>query len=190
MKDDALWLNRWKTELQGPAGQHVLELGCGDGQDSLVINTLAMSLTSTDIRAEAIKKNRLDSNIDFRILDMKQPFEFENAKFTCVVASLCLHYFTLTTTALIISEITRVLTTDGLLIGRVNSINDKAWGAIGHSKIETGLFDVNGQSKRFFDKSGINTLLEPNWRITSLAERTIDRYEKPKVVWEFSAKKT
>ena len=53
-------------------------------------------------------------------------------------------------------------------------------------EIEPHLFRVGTREKRFFARADVLTLLA-GWRIEHLAERTIQRYEQPKVVWEVAA---
>jgi hypothetical protein len=43
---------------------------------------------------------------------------------------------------------------------------------------------VAGEPKRFFDRVAIERLFARGWRMLSLEERVIDRYDHPKRVWE------
>ncbi len=189
MKKDYAWLNRWEQELRSIDGTSVLELGCGDAIDSKVIGELCRSVISTDIRADVIDKNRASSNIEFRVVDLSKPLPFKDESFSCVVAGLCLHYFTWRKTLDIVSEISRISRDGGLFVGRVNSTRDTNWGSNGYHEIESGLYDVEGKTKRFFTKQAVEAMLTPKWEIESLIECAIDRYEKSKVVWQFSARK-
>jgi hypothetical protein len=44
-----------------------------------------------------------------------------------------------------------------------------------------------GAPKRFFDRAAVEALLR-GWRIDFLEHSTIDRYDKPKTVWEAVAR--
>ena len=118
-------------------------------------------------------------------LDHSKKLPFENNSFDVVVASLCLHYFNWSATNAIIIEVSRILRSGGFLLCRLNSKNDINYGSTGYPEIETDLFNVKGRSKRFFNKSDIYELFPEPWKLTSLQEKLIDRYDKEKVVWEF-----
>jgi hypothetical protein len=49
---------------------------------------------------------------------------------------------------------------------------------------------VGDKTKRFFDRADLVTLFADGWHIASLEEKTIDRYERPKVIWELVASAT
>ena len=65
----------------------------------------------------------------------------------------------------------------------MNSTRDRHYGANGRPRIEENYYLVKGRPKRFFDQSDVVRLFT-GWRTLLLEERTIDRYERPKVVWE------
>jgi len=59
--------------------------------------------------------------------------------------------------------------------------------AVGHKEIEPNFYAVAqrfGDRKRFFDKESVDRLFGAKWRRVAVEEMTIDRYDKPKVVWE------
>ena len=181
MKTDYSWLEPYSDLL---VGKEVLELGCGSGIDTRVLGGLAKRLVSSD----------LDPGINCAattmIVDHSKPLPFNGGVFDTVVASLCLHYFKIEKTKEIITEIYRVLNRGGTLICRLNSSMDTNYGAVGYSEIEPGLFDVNGEQKRFFKKQEIIELWSQGFEISDIIHKSIDRYESPKFVYEFTATKT
>lgn len=179
MKQDISWVETWSKDL---IGKKVLELGCGAGIDTEIIRRHSSLVVSTDI---------LDHGTSATVrLDHSQPLPFLENKFDVVVASLCLHYFSWRKTSEIVEEIARVLSKDGLLICRVNSTNDKNYGAVGSPEIEPNMYRAEGKPKRFFDRSDIEKLFSAGWCLLDLKESCIDRYQKPKEVWEFGAVNT
>ncbi|HWQ07860.1 MAG TPA: hypothetical protein VN436_02090, partial [Holophaga sp.] len=58
------------------------------------------------------------------------------------------------------------------------------YGAVGHPRINENLYLVDGHPKRFFDLPAVEALFPRGWRPLSTEELVIDRYARPKVVWE------
>ncbi|NQX90068.1 MAG: class I SAM-dependent methyltransferase [Halioglobus sp.] len=161
-----------------------MELGCGSGEDTRWLATEGRAVVCGDLK---IPSYALDGGM-FVQFDHARPFPF-SCKFDVVVASLCLHYFAWEDTKEIIGEISDALVPNGLLICRLNSIEDRHYGATGYRSIEPGLYDVDGLKKRFFQEDEIYQLLAEGWHIQRVDHRVIDRYEKVKCVWEFGARR-
>ncbi len=175
MKSDLSWLDRWAGKIRNKS---VLELGAGSGIDSEILRGIAKDLIATDLVENP------DRGIIF--LDHSKSLPFCSGSFDVVIASLSLHYFEWKLTEQIVREIHRVLKPNGLLIGRLNSVADINYGAIGYPRIEEGLFNVENQKKRFFTKSDLFKLFEKKWNFESISEKQIDRYEMTKTIWEFA----
>ena len=107
-----------------------------------------------------------------------------------VVASLSLHYFDWQETTALVRRIGEVLVPSGVLLCRLNSTNDRHYGASGHPQIEPNLYLVSGRRKRFFDRPAIDTLFAVGWLVRYCEERSVLRYDKPKIVWEIVAEVT
>jgi len=178
MKRDYEWLESYADVLEDNL---VLELGCGPGIDTTVISRYANQVVACDQArdAEAVSQTTM--------LDHSQPLPFNDRTFNTVVASLCLHYFTAEVTKQIAAEIVRVLKVGGGFICRVNSCKDENYGAIGYTEIETGLYLVDGSAKRFFTEEDVRHLLLEGFSLNDISHCGIDRYEKTKYVWQFSA---
>ena len=161
-------------------GKSVLELGCGSGIDSRFISGLTNNLVPGDIDPKTNSGNVL-------ILDHSKPLPFKNETFDTVVASLTLHYFSKSITKDIIKEISRVLRRQGTVICRLNSYKDENYGAVGHPEIEPGLYNVNGEQKRFFREEEITELWSHDFIPSAILHKSIDRYEHAKFVYEFTA---
>jgi hypothetical protein len=71
-----------------------------------------------------------------------------------------------------------------VLLVRVNSTEDHEYGASGHPEIAANYYRVDGQPKRFFDRDSVLTLFGGAWNFLHLERRSIQRYQRPKVVWE------
>ncbi|HYD61306.1 MAG TPA: class I SAM-dependent methyltransferase [Noviherbaspirillum sp.] len=186
MNDD-LWLDNWKTLItQRSASPAILELGCGSGRDTRWLAAHGFAdITATEIATEALAEcARAVPSAHLICHDLREPLPFTDGRFDVVLASLCLHYFAWDKTVDIVDEIRRCLAPDGLLLCRMNSTKDVNYGAVGHWEIAPNYYEVDGWPKRFFDAPSVDALFGAGWEQISKRELTIDRYEKPKVVWE------
>jgi len=175
IKDDYSWLETYADMFKD---KYVLELGCGPGIDSVVVSKFTKRLVSSDIEpiSDAVTA-----------IDHSKVLPFKNETFDTVVASLCLHYFSLEKTKEITSEISRVLKPHGALICRLNSHKDKNHGAVGYPEIEPGFYNVEGETKRFFNEQQIQEIWEREFTVGVVSHKSIDRYQKAKFVYEFTA---
>ena len=188
MKHDHRWLEQWQNVV---AGKKVLELGSGDGRDSRILADNVASLVACDLNVDSLAAAKsIDGRIQYMAVDHAMPLPFVNREFEVVIASLTLHYFKWSKTVEIIDEIFRVLNPSGALICRVNSRQDVNYGATGHRELEPGLYDVYGHYKRFFNQADIHQLFTNKWLLSKLEHKTIDRYVKPKNIWEFNVIRT
>jgi SAM-dependent methyltransferase len=178
------WLARWlKLIAERAAGLPVLELGCGGGHDSAVLTAAGLNVVGVDLSADAVERARQRvPSAEFHCQDIRAPFPLARAG--VVVASLSLHYFTWPETEALVGRIRRLLVPSGILLCRLNSTNDHHFGASGHPRIDDDYYLVDGAPKRFFDRAAVDRLFSPGWRMLSIEERTIDRYDLPKSVWE------
>ncbi len=184
-----LWLEPFLESLGEPIVTNpILELGCGFGQDTKYLIDKGFNITATDISKVRLAASALNvPKAKHLLLDLKEPFSFENQSFSVILASLCLHYFEWQKTIEITYEIWRCLKVNGLLLARFNSVNDKHYGSVGHKEISPNFYQVKDMSKRFFDEASIRRLFDNGWEIKELEEMTIHRYSKPKVVWQLVA---
>jgi len=180
MKHDHKWLESYTDVLQD---KNVLELGCGSGIDTAFILSLTKRLISGDLAPSSKSPGTAIA------LDHAKILPFKNGAFDTVVASLCLHYFSLKKTKEIITEIARVLKPQGTLICRLNSYKDKNHGATGYPEIEPGFYNVSGEQKRFFTEHQIKELWKQEYLLGAVLHKSIDRYQKTKYVYEFFATK-
>jgi len=167
----------------------ILELGCGDGVDTLYLEQHGYKVIAADIRENRLQQCAVQIERSMLLChDLRDPFPFTNGAFPVIVASLCLHYFPWDETESIVAEIRRCLPDGGLLLCRLNSTRDIHFGAKGYPAADPinggAYYQYKGRRKRFFDEQSVGSLFETGWTIVSLSEQTIYRYSKPKVVWE------
>ena len=163
----------------------VLELGCGDGQDTSVLATAGFHVVGIDLSAQALAMARARvPSCEFHCQDIRAPFPPSVMEVNVIVASLSLHYFEWSETVELVDRIRSALSPSGLLLCRLNSTNDHHYGAIGHPKIGLNYYLVKGEPKRFFDRAAVEALFSDGWRTLKLAEKDVRRYKHPKSVWE------
>ena len=101
---------------------------------------------------------------------------------------MSLHYFTKDTTYKILEEIKRVLKQNGILIFRVNSVNDINFEAKQGREIEKHLYETEeSEYKRFFDINDIQEFFSI-WDILYINEEKTERFGPEKIVWKGKVK--
>lgn len=187
------WLPRWTALFRNDSTEPaILELGCGGGRDTTVLAAQGFTrLTVTDLSPLALDECRRAAPAAQPVChDLRTPLPFADGRFDVILASLCLHYFDWEKTGEIVREIRRCLAPHGLLLCRLNSTRDVHYGAIGHREIALHYYEVDGRTKRFFDRADIDALFAHGWQPLAIEEMTIERYALPKTVWEAVLRKS
>lgn len=180
------WLQRWLPLISDRAGSgRVLELGCGTGEDSAALAETGVDLVALDLSEDAVAtaKERVPS-ANFLVQDIRDPFPLGNDRANVIVASLSLHYFSWAETLRLVARIRATLTDSGIFLCRLNSTNDHHFGASGHPLLDKNYYSVDGQPKRFFDRSSVEQLFQSGWNMLSLEEMITHKYAMPKSIWE------
>jgi SAM-dependent methyltransferase len=177
------WLDKYLDKIS-KCKTKILDLGCGEGNDTLYLIEKGYEVISLDYSKEAldIVKNNIRDSITV-LADISKKLPFEDNSFDIIVADLSLHYFDLETSKKIMMEIKRILTKHGCLLARVNSIYDLNYGANQGTKIEDDFYYVSGYNKRFFSLDSATSLFSLIGE-TKAMESNMLRYSKPKKVIE------
>ena len=149
-----------ETNKQIPASSTILELGCGEGNDSIYFAEQGHTILATDFSDVAIEQDKqrwAHSNLTFKVQDISQPLQFDSAFFDVVYARLSLHYFTDKTTRRIFHEIDRILKPSGILCFMCKSTDDQIYGK--GDKIESDMYEFNGHIRHFFSRDYALVLL-------------------------------
>lgn len=185
------WLDPWLALLQAEAaGRPVLEVGCGTGADTATLVRAGLSVVAFDLSAASVAAARLRVPAA-RIVcqDVRDPLPVGEGEAGAVVASLSLHYFGWAETLQIVGRIRQALPPGGLLLCRLNSTEDRHFGAVGHPQLEPGYYLVDGQPKRFFDGDRVDALLSGGWTLVARQHRTTGKYLRAKALWEVAARR-
>ena len=183
------WLDDYKEVLDN-CKTEVLDLGCGVGNDTLYLTEKGFRVVACDYSDVVIEKtNKEFVNVETKIVDISKPLPFENNSFDLIIADLSLHYFDQITTKDIMREIKRILTPNGYLIARVNSVDDINYGAGQGEKLEENFFFVERYNKRFFTTQDAIKFFSIIGE-TKVNEADMLRYTKPKKVLKILVQKS
>lgn len=122
--------NLFAQEIAGllKPGAHLLDLGCGQGQDAVYFAKYGLSVTACDFSEFAVSQFRKSAEavgITQVLIDLAAPpYPFPDSAFDVVYAHLSLHYFDENTTRRIFAEIARVLRHGGHFYSYFNSVHD------------------------------------------------------------------
>ena len=123
-------------------------------------------------------------------VELTSGLPFHDDHFQVIVASLSLHYFPWLKTMEILEEVRRCLAPDGYLLARLNSTRDDHYAPADKEEIGPNFYLVDGHPKRLFDRQSVDALFARGWDLTSVVERTTERYGEEKTLWEIIASKT
>lgn len=185
------WLTRWLPALKKTAGTRpVLEIGCGTGADTSTLVAAGLQVVAFDISSQSVAATRLRVPVATVICqDVRDPFPVAPGEAAAVVASLSLHYFPWAETLELVQKIRSALPHGGLFLCRLNSTEDKNFGAAGHPALEPNYYLVDGQPKRFFDEQAVAEFLGPGWKIVGREHQTTHKYVQTKALWELVAQR-
>ncbi len=156
----------------------MLELGCGNGWDTVDLLSAGCKVVAMDISRENLTEcAAFASGAKLLQVDISKPLPFVSESVPVIIASLSLHYFSWAVTMQISSELRRCIQSGGLLLARFNSVNDRHYGSTSTLEIEPNFYNVGTSTKRFFDENDVRLFLS-GWDIQFLEENVIDRYIK------------
>lgn len=132
----------------------LLDLGCGDGRDSLYFARKGLKVTSVDFSEsgiEALRQASIKSRLPINAIccDIKD-VSFENDSFDIIYAHLSLHYFDDKTTTQIFDKLYKILKNNGLIFIKCKSTEDALFGK--GEKVGENMF-IEKHLRHFFDKN-------------------------------------
>lgn len=180
------WLDKYMAQLK--KAKTIIDLGCGDGVNAQYLHKKGIDVIACDFSESALKQiKKRNANIETMCFDMKKKIPFKRATVDIMIADLSLHYFTLKKTKKIIKNIFRLLNKNGVLLCRVNSIEEYHW-ADADIMIEPGFYFNGNNYKRYFAKDDIDLLFSAHHILNVFEEKT-EKYGDLKYVWEIVVRK-
>ena len=179
------WLDRYIGYIKS-SKLPIIDLGCGIGNDTLYIKQHGKEVISVDYSDEALRVIR-DNIKDSKTLqmDFEKEWLFEEKSADLIIANLSLHYFDSETTFKIIKNIKDTLVDEGILLVRLNTIEDTNYGSSDINEIEKHYYETMDIKKRFFDREDVKYFFA-SFEMLKCEEVTILTlvHDKPKKVWE------
>jgi len=142
----------------------VLELGCGQGRDTLLFARQGLEVTAMDYSEAGLlnlegsaRKIGVSDRIAVRSFDLRKPLPFPDGSFDACYSHmlLCMELSTEELRA-ILGEIRRILKPDGLALYSVRNTADKHYGAGVHKSED--MYDVGGFVVHFFSEEKVRDL--------------------------------
>lgn len=166
----------------------ILELGCGQGRDSLFFASKHIKVKALDYSCSAIEQlsrsaKQTDLPMEVSIYDATKPLPFNDDTFDAVYSHMLFSMrFSQEQLKFIFKEIRRVLRKDGFHFFSVRNHSDKFYGK--GTKIDDETFDINGFQIRFFTMPEIENLCD-GFKIFGIKED----YEEPVTLYLISSRK-
>jgi SAM-dependent methyltransferase len=172
----------------------MLELGCGQGRDTLFFASKGIDVSALDYSRVAIdglikvaKEKNLLSNIHASMYDVKGVIPFRNEEFDAVYSHMFFSMrFTWEDLKFIFQEIKRVLRRGGFSFFSVRNYNDKSYGKGRKIDNYDDVYDLNGFQIRFFGERQVKDLVKHGgFEILDIKEV----YEEPVTLYLVSTRK-
>ena len=174
--------------LQKHAFKSILELGCGQGRDSIFFANLGCNVIATDISENAIKfveqiKHEQNlQNLQLFIHDTLLPLNFMNMSFDLVYSNLALQFFNLEQLTNIFSNIKKVMKKNSFLLFSTKKSGDKYFNF--GQKLSQNSFEYGGITRYFYEKKLIEKILkEQNFTILNFEDEKHTNPDQTISVW-------
>lgn len=150
--------------FKGAGVRSVLELGCGQGRDTLLFAGEGFHVTALDYSETGLLKLQgsareigVSDRVATRFFDVRKPLPFPDGSFDACYSHmlLCMELSTEELTFLL-GEVRRVLKTGGLVLYSVRNTFDKHFGAGVHKSEE--MYDIGGFVVHFFSEEKVRSL--------------------------------
>ncbi|HJU59864.1 MAG TPA: class I SAM-dependent methyltransferase [Nitrososphaeraceae archaeon] len=157
----------------------ILELGCGQGRDTLYFASKGLEVFAIDsskiaIENLTIKAKELNFDINLKNINAVEGLPFHNNHFDAVYSHMFYNMsFSDDELKFLFYETKRVLKNSGILSFSVR--NDKDIMYRKGTKIVENIYNINGFQIRFFTKHDINFFINNNFKIKNILEG----YEEP-----------
>ncbi|MEI8130719.1 MAG: class I SAM-dependent methyltransferase [bacterium] len=143
MSDQTYWKNKWKSRAKEPANNFavrayklvedkkyttLLDVGCGNGRDSLYFAEHGFKVTAVDFASSGIKQLQLENPAISCVFSDITQMNFKANSFDVIYAHLSLHYFDDEMTTKIFADLYKMLKKGGTIFVKCKSVDDALYG--------------------------------------------------------------
>ena len=164
----------------------ILELGCGQGRDSIFFAEKKYNVTATDFSPDAVEfvknhalKNKMN-NLHTMKLDISENFSFDQ-KFDLIYSNLALQFFDKKLLRKIFKNVNQSLKDNSLFIFSTKKPGDK-YHNVG-VKVGTGGFKINDITRYFFTKKELSDIVVENFIIETFDEKNHTNLDSTISAW-------
>tara|TARA_Y100000310_G_C20649810_1_gene798748 strand:- start:333 stop:1007 length:675 start_codon:yes stop_codon:yes gene_type:complete len=183
-----------KELIENHSISNILELGCGQGRDSIFFANLGCNVTATDISENAINfvkkvKNEQNlQNLQLFVHDILNPLKFESTNFDLVYSNLALQFFDINQLSEIFSNVNKIMKDNSFFLFSTKKSGDK-YHNFGN-KIFDNAFESKGITRFFYDKPELMHILEENFTIEHFEDsKHVNSDDTVSVWWKILVKK-
>jgi SAM-dependent methyltransferase len=154
--------------------KRLLELGCGQGRDSIFFASKCLDVYAVDsskVAIENINQKIRGKNISLHLsqIEVRQALPFDSSHFDAVYSHMFYNMrFIDEELKFLFKESSRVLKNNGLLYFSVRSDKDVLYNK--GKKIDSNIYEINGFQIRFFTKPQIKSVLSNHFEIKKIEE--------------------
>lgn len=164
MSESNYWKNKWSNRPSEPATNFakrayklikinnlktLLDLGCGDGRDSIYFFNKGLQVTAIDFSESGIRRLKARQNRINCILKDIRNINFTENSFDAIYTHLALHYFDDKTTSKVFNNLHKILKRGGLMFVKCKSTDDALFGK--GEKVGDNMYK-EGHTRHFFTK--------------------------------------
>ena len=178
-EDPSDFAQKCYSDFKNYGVKRILELGCGQGRDTIFFASNGLDVHAIDASKVAIKNmyqkiRQKNISLDLRYFEARQILPFNSGYFDAVYSHMFYNMrFTDEELRYLFKESSRVLKKIGLLYFSVRSDKDVLYNK--GKKIDSNIYEINDFRIRFFTKEQIKSFLAINFEIKNMEES----YEGP-----------
>jgi cyclopropane fatty-acyl-phospholipid synthase-like methyltransferase len=160
--------------------KNILEIGCGQGRDSIFFAEKGYFVETFDISENGIKfVNKTKESFNLKNLnaivhDVTEPFSYPNILFDFVYSNLALQFFNIDRLEKIFNNIYAVMKEESTILFSTKKKGDKYYDF--GTKISEDAYEHKGITRYFYDKSILEPMLEQHFEILRFDD---DRHTNP-----------
>ena len=208
MTDDAIYLEYWNklynTEnffgtgstklaifaesfLNKLSKAKILEVGCGQGRDSIYFSQLGHDVDAFDISENAIKflfkvKKELElKNLNVFVHNSLEPLDYPEKYFDFVYSNLALQFFNLIELSKIFDNISKVMKNNSMFLFSTKKIGDKYYRK--GEKITDFTFSYNGITRYFYSIEELKEIFTKRFDVISIESDRHENLDSTVSVW-------